>query len=128
MDSVLTCSKTTLLFPTLSGELGWELYHKNEYTAELYEALLKAGEEFGIGDFGTYAMTSLRVEKGFRSWGLEVMGSTVFHIFPLSNGMLFPTNYATVLLYLPVLEILIFFREDISYVLYMYLLIKLEVM
>ena len=55
------------------GELGWELYHKNEYTAELYEALLKAGEEFGIGDFGTYAMTSLRIEKGFRAWGLEVM-------------------------------------------------------
>ena len=67
-----TRSKITFQFPTLSGELGWELYHKNEYTAELYEALLKAGEEFGIGDFGTYAMTSLRVEKGFRSWGLEV--------------------------------------------------------
>lgn len=56
-----------------SGELGWELYHKNEHTAELYEALLTAGEEFGIGDFGTYAMTSLRIEKGFRAWGLEVV-------------------------------------------------------
>ena len=54
------------------GELGWELYHKNEHTAELYEALLKAGEEFNIGDFGTYALTSLRIEKGFRAWGQEV--------------------------------------------------------
>ncbi|CAH3022869.1 unnamed protein product [Porites evermanni] len=66
-----------------TGELGWELYHKNEYTAELYEALLKAGEEFGIGDFGTYAMTSLRVEKGFRSWGLEMNMDTT----PLEAGL-----------------------------------------
>ncbi len=61
------------MFYCCVGELGWELYHKNEHTAELYEALLKAGEKFGIGDFGTYAMTSLRVEKGFRAWGLEVL-------------------------------------------------------
>ena len=54
------------------GELGWELYHKNEHTAELYEVLLRAGKEFGIGDFGTYAMTALRIEKGFRAWGQEV--------------------------------------------------------
>ena len=55
-----------------AGELGWELTHKNEHTLQLYEALLAAGEEYGIGDFGTYAMTSLRLEKGFRAWGLEV--------------------------------------------------------
>lgn len=34
--------------------------------------MLRAGEEFGIGDFGTYAMTALRIEKGFRAWGQEV--------------------------------------------------------
>ena len=62
----------SIFFIFLKGELGWELYHKNENTADLYEALLRAGEEFGIGDFGTYAMTSLRIEKGFRAWGQEV--------------------------------------------------------
>ncbi|XP_078368879.1 dimethylglycine dehydrogenase, mitochondrial-like [Oculina patagonica] len=66
-----------------TGELGWELYHKNEHTAELYEALLKAGEKFGIGDFGTYAMTALRVEKGFRAWGLEMNMDTT----PLEAGL-----------------------------------------
>ena len=55
-----------------AGELGWELFHKNEHTAELYEALLTAGDHHGIGDFGTYALNSLRLEKGFRSWGFEV--------------------------------------------------------
>jgi dimethylglycine dehydrogenase len=56
-----------------SGELGWELYCKMDQLEGLYDALMKAGEEFEIGDFGTYAMTSLRVEKGFRAWGSEVI-------------------------------------------------------
>jgi dimethylglycine dehydrogenase len=54
------------------GELGWELYCKREDTLQLYDAIMAAGEEHGIGDFGTFAMTTLRLEKGFRSWGLEV--------------------------------------------------------
>ena len=44
-----------------------------EHTADLYEALLVAGEDHGIGDFGTYALNSLRLEKGFRLWGCEVL-------------------------------------------------------
>ncbi|XP_078608575.1 dimethylglycine dehydrogenase, mitochondrial-like [Branchiostoma floridae x Branchiostoma japonicum] len=55
-----------------TGELGWELYHAREDTARLYEALMSAGQEFGLGDFGTYAMGSLRLEKGFRGWGAEM--------------------------------------------------------
>ena len=48
------------------------MFHKKEHTAELYEALLMAGEDHGIGDFGTYALNSLRLEKGFRALGSEV--------------------------------------------------------
>jgi dimethylglycine dehydrogenase len=44
-----------------------------EHLEGLYDALMKAGKEFEIGDFGTYAMTSMRVEKGFRAWGSEVI-------------------------------------------------------
>ncbi|XP_035214869.1 dimethylglycine dehydrogenase, mitochondrial-like [Stegodyphus dumicola] len=55
-----------------TGELGWELYHPSSHTLTLYDALLDAGEEFGIGDFGTYALNSLRIEKGFRMWGAEM--------------------------------------------------------
>ncbi|XP_027056532.1 dimethylglycine dehydrogenase, mitochondrial-like [Pocillopora damicornis] len=61
---------------SLTGELGWELFHMKEHTADLYEALLAAGEEHGIGDFGTYALNSLRLEKGFRLWGFEMNTST----------------------------------------------------
>ncbi|XP_013400474.1 dimethylglycine dehydrogenase, mitochondrial isoform X1 [Lingula anatina] len=55
-----------------TGELGWEFYHARQDTLKLYQALLAAGEEFGVGDFGTYALNSLRLEKGFRMWGAEM--------------------------------------------------------
>ncbi|XP_069794365.1 dimethylglycine dehydrogenase, mitochondrial isoform X3 [Narcine bancroftii] len=54
-----------------TGELGWELYHKREDTAALYHCIMEAGQEFGIDNFGAYAMNSLRLEKAFRSWGAE---------------------------------------------------------
>lgn len=60
------------------GELGWELHHKSQYTYDLYKLLLEAGKPFGIGDFGTYAMSSLRLEKGFRAWGADVNCSVQF--------------------------------------------------
>ena len=50
------------------GELGWELHAPNECMTATYEALWRAGEEFGIRDFGMYAMDSLRLEKGYRGW------------------------------------------------------------
>ena len=31
-----------------------------------------AGEEFGIADFGVYAVDSLRLEKAYRGWGVEL--------------------------------------------------------
>ena len=35
---------------TYTGELGWELYHPREKTAQMYQAILQAGEEFGKSD------------------------------------------------------------------------------
>ena len=50
------------------GELGWELHIPVEHVASIYDLLFEAGEEFGIADFGLYAMDSLRLEKCYRSW------------------------------------------------------------
>lgn len=55
-----------------TGELGWEFYHKRGDTEKLYDGLISAGEPYGIGDFGVYAMNVMRIEKGFRMWGQEV--------------------------------------------------------
>lgn len=54
------------------GELGWELHHPIEYQREIYDALMAAGEEFGIVNYGLRAMNSLRIEKGYCMLGGEL--------------------------------------------------------
>jgi dimethylglycine dehydrogenase len=54
------------------GELGWELHHPMTKMEPLYDALMKAGEPFGIHHFGTYALNSLRMEKAYKAWGTEL--------------------------------------------------------
>ena len=36
------------------------------------DVIKTAGQKHQLVDFGTYAMNALRIEKGFRAWGLEV--------------------------------------------------------
>lgn len=54
------------------GELGWELHARMEHIDALYDALMGVGQEFGIVDFGLYAVNSLRIEKEYRGWGAEL--------------------------------------------------------
>ena len=54
------------------GELGWELHPEMEQMEPLYDALMEAGADFGIRNFGLYAVNSLRLEKAYRSWGAEL--------------------------------------------------------
>ena len=50
----------------------------------LYDAVWAAGEEFGIADFGMYAMNSLRMEKAYPGWGAELTNE----ITPIEAGMM----------------------------------------
>jgi dimethylglycine dehydrogenase len=50
------------------GELGWELHLPVGDIVAVYDRLWAAGEAHGIADFGGYAVESLRLEKGYRSW------------------------------------------------------------
>ncbi len=54
------------------GELGWELHPPMAHMEALYDALLEAGAEDGIRNFGLYAVNSLRLEKAYRAWGSEL--------------------------------------------------------
>ena len=54
------------------GELGWELHPQMEHLEALYDALQDAGANFGMADFGLYAVNSLRLEKAYRGWGAEL--------------------------------------------------------
>ncbi len=48
------------------GELGWELHVPMAQLADVYDALWRSGSEHGIGNFGSHALNSMRLEKGFK--------------------------------------------------------------
>jgi glycine cleavage system T protein len=54
------------------GELGWELYIPAERATLVWDAILKAGEEFGIEVGGYKVLDSLRLEKGYRYYTADV--------------------------------------------------------
>ena len=56
---------------SFTGDLGWELYVQEADQPKLYDALLEAGQEFGARPVGSRSLLSLRLEKGYGSWGRE---------------------------------------------------------
>ncbi|MDR9427331.1 MAG: FAD-dependent oxidoreductase [Salibaculum sp.] len=56
---------------SFTGDLGWELHCPTEDQPQLYAALLAAAKAAGGGPVGSRALMSLRVEKGYGSWGRE---------------------------------------------------------
>ena len=46
------------------GETGWELHFPSEYGEHVWDALMDAGDEFGVSPFGVEAQRILRLEKG----------------------------------------------------------------
>ncbi|MFD0916200.1 sarcosine oxidase subunit alpha family protein [Pseudahrensia aquimaris] len=60
---------------SFSGELAYEVYCGATYGAVLWDALMKAGEEYFITPYGLEALTTLRVEKGHIA-GPEINGRT----------------------------------------------------
>ena len=56
---------------SFTGDLGWELYVPQEKQLELYDKLLEAGKAYNIRPVGGRSLLSLRIEKGYGSWGRE---------------------------------------------------------
>jgi dimethylglycine oxidase len=54
------------------GELGWELYTTADMGLKLWDTLWDAGGEHGMIAAGRSAFGSLRLEKGYRSWGTDM--------------------------------------------------------
>lgn len=55
------------------GELGWELYTSADNGLRLWDALWAKGRRHGIIAAGRAAFNSLRLEKGYRSWGTDMI-------------------------------------------------------
>ena len=59
-----------------SGELGYELFYPRDYSEHIWDAVMGAGEEFGIAPCGLGALRSVRMEKKFPLYGLDLNEST----------------------------------------------------
>ncbi|MBT6825467.1 MAG: FAD-dependent oxidoreductase, partial [Rhodospirillales bacterium] len=56
---------------SFTGDLGWELHCAEGDQVTLYSALIDAARDCGGGPVGGRALGSLRIEKGYGSWGRE---------------------------------------------------------
>lgn len=56
---------------SFTGDLGYEIWCSPEHQRYLYDLLLEAGAPHGIRLFGSRALDSLRLEKGFGTWAHE---------------------------------------------------------
>jgi glycine cleavage system aminomethyltransferase T/glycine/D-amino acid oxidase-like deaminating enzyme len=54
------------------GELGYELYTDAAYGLRLWDLLWQAGEQYGVLAAGRAAFECMRLEKGYRLWGVDM--------------------------------------------------------
>jgi heterotetrameric sarcosine oxidase gamma subunit len=57
---------------TYLGELGYELYVPAEQAVHVYDRLVDAGRAVGLRHAGLKALSSLRMEKGYRDYGHDI--------------------------------------------------------
>ncbi len=73
-----------------TGAGGFELYFYNDQALGIWEAIFKAGEEFGIKPIGLGARDTLRLEMGFCLYGNDLDETTT----PLEAGLGWITKFA----------------------------------
>ncbi|MXQ07482.1 FAD-dependent oxidoreductase [Alphaproteobacteria bacterium GH1-50] len=64
--------RVTALRVTYVGELGWELHVPNLHAVQVYDLLKEAGADLGVRDAGMQTLSSLRLEKAYRDFGVDV--------------------------------------------------------
>ncbi|HLE79540.1 MAG TPA: FAD-dependent oxidoreductase [Candidatus Limnocylindrales bacterium] len=82
-DIVVGSVPVRALRVTYTGELGWELHHPIEHSRALYNLLTETGAAAGLADIGYRALDSLRLEKGYRLWGVDITSQWT----PLEAGL-----------------------------------------
>jgi aminomethyltransferase len=66
-----------------SGELGYELFFPVEYAEHVWDAVMAAGQAYDVQACGMKTMRSLRIEKMYLLYGLDITTDTD----PLSAGL-----------------------------------------
>jgi dimethylglycine dehydrogenase len=65
------------------GELGWELHHDIDQQLSLYDLLFEKSKLHGLAPIGMRAIDSLRLEKSYRGWNLDLSSE----YSPIESGM-----------------------------------------
>lgn len=72
LDTFIGAVPVTMMRVSYVGELGWEIYTSAEHGAKLWDLLHTAGRPYRAIAAGRIAFNSLRLEKGYRSWGTDM--------------------------------------------------------
>lgn len=72
-----------------TGSGGFEIYVPNEVASEVWDAVFKAGESFGIKPIGLAARDTLRLEMGFCLYGNDIDDTTS----PIEAGLGWITKF-----------------------------------
>ncbi len=75
--------ETVLFRVSFTGDLGYEISTREETQLVLYQSIFEHGREFGIRPIGSRALGSMRIEKGYGSWGREYSPEW----YPTESGM-----------------------------------------
>ena len=75
---------------TYVGELGWEITMPTEFSQGVYDAIMEAGKDLGVVNAGYHAMSSLRIEKGYRHWGDDITDEDT----PVEAGLRFAVDFS----------------------------------
>jgi len=73
-----------------TGAGGFEIYFDNQYADQIWDAIFKAGEPFGIKPIGLGARDTLRLEMGFCLYGNDIDDATS----PLEAGLGWVTKFS----------------------------------
>lgn len=72
-----------------TGAGGFEIYFENKYADQIWEAIFKAGAEYGIKPIGLAARDTLRLEMGFCLYGNDIDDATS----PIEAGLGWITKF-----------------------------------
>ncbi len=78
-------SRMWALRVTYVGELGFELYVPADQAVSVWETLEAVGSDLGLRPVGLSAMNSLRLEKGYRDYAVDIENTDT----PVSAGLAF---------------------------------------
>lgn len=74
---------------TYVGELGWELHVSNLHATQVYDLLMESGRDLGLRNAGMQTLSSLRLEKAYRDFGVDIDNTDN----PIEAGLGFAVNF-----------------------------------